>query len=163
MVFHNQKGRNISEIKILRNTINNWKYTHSIFNNYPEINKAGLFPNCNGIVWFNFFWIRGSFLKSIPPPIITTDRYYYEHQFIKNQIPMDNCFNLLYFNKIMNSVPFTACRHLDKLSNTFELNLDFFNFKKYILKYPDLKQLKSKRLLYHHFKINGINENRNLI
>ena len=123
MVFHNQKGRNTSEMKLLRNTINNWKYLSFIFNNYPEIDKAGLFPDYTGIFWFNFFWVRGSFLKSIPPPIIITDRYYYENQFIKNKECKNNCFNLLYFNKQMNSVPNMACRHLELLNSTFEKNI----------------------------------------
>jgi hypothetical protein len=162
MVFHSQQGRNDLEMKILRNTINNWKYLNDIFNNYPEIDKAGIYPDHSGIVWYNFFWIRGSFLKSIPPPIITTDRYYYEHQFIKNEEFKNNCFNLLFFNKQTVNIIF-AIKNSFKIYNTFEINFNYFNIKFYLNKYPDLRQLKSKILLLNHFKIHGLIEKRNLI
>jgi len=158
MVFHETEGRNNHEMQILRNTIKYWKYTLNIFKNYPFIDKAGLFPDPSGIIWYNFFWIRGSFLKGICPPIITNNRYYYEHRYIINKNNENNCFNLLCFDMSRYS-QIRACCLL------FKNNLDiknFFNIHKYISKYPDIKELNKKQIL-KHFITHGIDQNRNLI
>jgi len=100
MVFHDKTNeRTCCEMAILRNTVKHWKKIYHVFKTDNTVDKAGLFPDRDtGIIWFNFFWIRGSFLKSLQPPIITTDRYYYEH-YIKNKIKCNNCLNLITFNK----------------------------------------------------------------
>ena len=45
---------------------------------------------------FNFFWVRGSYLKKCNKPIITNDRYYYETWLgsLENSSYTD-CYNLL--------------------------------------------------------------------
>ena len=157
MVFHGTTGRNYHEMQILRNTIKYWKYTLNIFKNYPFIDKAGLFPDNSGLIWFNFFWIRGSFLKGIDPPIITNNRYYYEH-YIRNKNNENNCFNLLTFDMSRLSQKDTGYA---VLKNKLDIK-NFFNIHKYISKYQDLKELNNKQLI-NHFIVHGINENRNLI
>ena len=158
MVFHGTNGRISIEIEILRNTIKYWNYIFNIFKNYSFIDKAGLFPDHTGIIWFNFFWIRGSFLKKLDPPIITNDRYYYEVGVIKNKNNENNCFNLLSLdlNRINPWNASVICR-----KNNINIR-SFFNTKKYILKYPDLNLLNNK-MAYKHFITDGINENKNLI
>ena len=157
MVFHGQKGRLDQEIKILRNTINNWKYINNLFNNNSQIDKVGLFPSHDGIFWFNFFWIRGSFLKNIPPPIITNNRYYYEHGFIINKNKINNFFNLLFFDKTPIR-PRGAFKILKLLNKSFNVNFINFNFKKYINKYKEYKT-NSRFVIIQQFK----NLQRNLL
>ena len=115
MVFHEQTpGRIYSEMVILRNTIKYWRQVYNVFKTDNTIDKAGLFPDRDtGIIWFNFFWIRGSFLKNMKPPIITTWRYYYE-VYIKNNTNCDNCFNILSFDKTT-VTQHQACLGLQKL------------------------------------------------
>jgi len=100
MVFNNgpNQSRNIFEILVLRNTIKYHEYIISIFKKYDFIEKVGLFPGHNGIMWWNFYWVKGSFFKDHHPPEINTDRYYYEAEYIKSD--KVNCFNLTSFDKI---------------------------------------------------------------
>jgi hypothetical protein len=157
MVFHGTGGRNREEIKILRNTIKNWNYIISIFKNYSFIDKAGLFPDHSGIIWFNFFWIRGSFLKKLNPPIVSSNRYYYESGYINSS--ENDCFNLLSYD-LTRIRPQGACVIVVKS----EINSKkHFNWKKYILKYPDLSLLNNLNKAYLHFITCGISEFRNLI
>ena len=158
MVYHDKPGRINSEIRILRNTIKNWKYILNIFKNYSFIDKAGLFPDHSGIIWYNFFWIRGSFLKQLEPPKKTNeDRYYYETGYILNKNNENNCLNLITYD-------LTKVSQLEIYKFKFvknELNYEkYFNWNKYILKYNDIRHFKTLRKCYNHFIIYGINENR---
>lgn len=56
----------------------NYKKVVNIFDTQPNINKIGLFPASYGWIWFNFFWVRGSYLIQCQPPLITTRRHHYE-------------------------------------------------------------------------------------
>ena len=96
MFFHENKGRLPAEMVILQNTVMWWKYILFIFEKYKNIDKAGLFPGHSGIMWCNFFWVRGSFFKNLNEPEISPDRYYYEHYIASDN--KDDCFNLLRFD-----------------------------------------------------------------
>lgn len=78
MVFtcDNKETRNGIEMTLLRNTISHHNKVLELFEN-KSINKIGLYPIDTGGIWFNFFWIRASGIKS--PPKINPDRFYYEH------------------------------------------------------------------------------------
>jgi hypothetical protein len=118
MVFHYEtNGRTSCEMAILRNTVKHWNQVYNIFKKDNTVDKAGLFPADTGFVWFNFFWIRGSFLKSRKPPIISSDRYYYEHYIQNeiNEISCFNCFNLITFDKTTANQK-QACLYLKKLT-----------------------------------------------
>jgi hypothetical protein len=157
MVFHKNNGRNHEEIQVLRNTIKYWKYILYIFKNYSFIDKAGLFPDHSGVIWFNFFWIRGSFLKKLNPPIISSNRYYYENGYINSS--ENNCFNLLSYD-LSRIGPYNACCILKKTGIN---NKNQFNWKKYITKYEDLVCFNNLNKAYSHFITCGISEFRNLI
>jgi hypothetical protein len=152
MVFHKNNGRNIQETQVLQNTIKYWKYILYIFKNYSFIDKAGLFPDHSGVIWFNFFWIRGSFLKKLNPPIISSNRYYYENGYINSS--ENNCFNLIKFD-LTRITPQCACLILYKNIRTC------INWEKYILKYPDIR-LYNKWKAHNHFITCGMHEGRTL-
>jgi hypothetical protein len=158
MVFNNgnNTNRNHVEVDILRNTIKHHRYILNIFKFNNDIDKAGIFPDHSGIIWFNFFWVRGKFFENLSEPIITSDRYYYEHKYILG----GKCFNLLFFDLTTVNQIF-ACRHFNKINNPMK----FFNYKKYISKYPDIVRngINSKNQAYLHFITCGINEHRNLL
>ncbi|CEG09867.1 dTDP-3-amino-3,6-dideoxy-alpha-D-galactopyranose 3-N-acetyltransferase [Afipia felis] len=65
-------------------TFSRWSKMFEIFEDSPDINKIGIFPSmedgkpCGGI-WFNFWWARSSYIRTLPRPIETQNRYYYEH------------------------------------------------------------------------------------
>jgi len=153
MVYHQCHGRLPHEMNLLRSTIKNWKYTLNIFKEYQNVQKVGLFPAYNGTVWFNFFWIRGSYLKSLSPPVLSKNRYYYEHLYINSNSSVD-CFSLMTYDYSR----FDSKNAYLISTNKYRCKFDSV---KYINKYPDLKDARVNG--YIHFINHGINENRNLI
>lgn len=42
--------------------------------------KVSCYKSYTGFCWYNFLWVTGKFLKSIPEPLKDVkDRWYYEH------------------------------------------------------------------------------------
>jgi hypothetical protein len=167
MVFNNgsNQSRNPFEYLILRNTIKYHEYICDIFKKYDFIEKIGLFPDHSGIIWWNFYWIRGSFFKDHMPPEISTNRYYYESEYIVNKTHKNNCFNLTSFDtKTYNHME--GAHGIRHLRNCFEENISnfYFNVKKYLSKYPDLSiNGIIDSTAFNHFLTHGINEGRDLI
>lgn len=83
-MFHygkNIDGRHKYEISLTKGTICQHKKIIQLFEENPNIMIAGLFPSNKHkkrFIWMNFYWARGSYLITCQPPIISTDRYYYE-------------------------------------------------------------------------------------
>lgn len=107
MIFsnNNDKQRNSDEKKLFEIVIKDWKNILPIFDNNQNINKVSVGCSEQGFCWYNFFWIRGSYLVNCNPPKISNDRYYYEHYIgieynIKNDLPYSDCYNLFDNNKI---------------------------------------------------------------
>lgn len=81
MVNHNSTSyRTMVEINLTKNTFLNWETTLNIFEMFPNIQKAALFPSTDGFGWFNFWWARGSYLASckpieIPVNMVEQDRF----------------------------------------------------------------------------------------
>lgn len=92
MVFSNPTGKRIFHERCLFNhVIKKWKYILKIFED-KNINKAGYMCSKKGLCWFNFWWVKASYFFNLKEPIITTDRYYYEH-YLAAGIDKD-CYNL---------------------------------------------------------------------
>lgn len=49
-----------------------------IFDENYNINKVCYKSSNTGFCWFNFFWVRGSYLQKVEKPILTIRRHYYE-------------------------------------------------------------------------------------
>jgi hypothetical protein len=74
----NNLSRFSDEITLTRTLINSWKSIIKILDNNKLIMKVGLLPALGGWLWFNFFWVKGIYVRSCEEPRITNDRYYYE-------------------------------------------------------------------------------------
>lgn len=48
------------------------------FNLFPTIDKMGFQSGGIGWIWYNFWYARGSYLKKVERPLLTTRRHYYE-------------------------------------------------------------------------------------
>lgn len=82
-------SRNLEEMTIFSNTFKNWRKNIQLFKN-PLIQKIGLFPaigynhlsqkkgTSGGWIWYNFWYATGKYLSTCEPPIITSNRFYYE-------------------------------------------------------------------------------------
>jgi len=49
-----------------------------IFDIFPTIDKIGILSGLNGIIWYNFWYARGSYIYTVEEPIKTSRRHYYE-------------------------------------------------------------------------------------
>lgn len=66
-------------------TFSKWAEILRVFDARADIHKLGLFPArqkyedelCEWI-WFNFWWVRSSFVRTLPKPEVSKNRYYYE-------------------------------------------------------------------------------------
>ena len=81
MSYSSSEKRNKHENVLTLKTILDWETTLFIFENFPEINKAGLSPAKEGHVWFNFWWARGSYLANCEP-IIMKEHYEEKERYI---------------------------------------------------------------------------------
>lgn len=66
-------------------TFTKWAEIMRIFDARADIHKIGLFParqknegELGEWIWFNFWWVRPSFVRTLLKPEISKDRYYYE-------------------------------------------------------------------------------------
>lgn len=80
MVFH-AKGSEKGQIDhfLFRTVIEPWRLVLEQFASDEKLNKAGYAVAPDGFVWFNFMWVRGSYLHDVVRPYPTSHRYYYEH------------------------------------------------------------------------------------
>lgn len=86
-------GRNLREKILTYYTFKDYKNTIDVFDNEKEVIRAGFMPKCDDsssdvtgcIIWFNFYWIRASYAKTLEEPVITDNRFYYEGWSSKNE------------------------------------------------------------------------------
>lgn len=80
MVFHRKPaGERIpEEIFLSQQVILPWRKILPLFTG-NEIHKVGFTCSPEGYVWFNYYWIRGSYLAACKPPTLSNERYTYEH------------------------------------------------------------------------------------
>lgn len=105
----------------------NYKNTIQLFDSNSNINKISPFPSFDEESklqgqwsWFNFFWIRATYVKYIEKPQKTLDRFYYEGwtKLLLNRRSSTNDNYSLYYRNIkgLNQIDVsTKLRHLAKL------------------------------------------------
>lgn len=72
-------GNDIRKI-LFNSTISNFKVYLNEFKKNPKLDSAMIFPSEHGFAWYNFFWVRSSYVKKhLPEPKYTKHRYYWEH------------------------------------------------------------------------------------
>lgn len=72
-----KKRRDKNERALTRFTFVGWREVLKVFKENPEINKIGLCPEGRWI-WFNFWWVRSSFIRKLPKPQDTPERHVHE-------------------------------------------------------------------------------------
>ena len=110
--------RSIDNIYLTRLTVWNNTKVFNVFTDCPNINKIGYFPSSGGWMWFNFFWVRGSYLAKCREPIMTPRRHYYEDWLgTSNKTGISDCY-CLYNDKIGHYfTPHEACQTIAHLYN----------------------------------------------
>jgi len=70
--------RDQSWLRLQKHVIDPWKQILVKFAENPGLNKAGYAASPAGFIWFNWMWVRGSYLQNVIKPVLTSNRYYYE-------------------------------------------------------------------------------------
>lgn len=67
------------EKKLFRTVIDTWPKVLGAFSlSTPYIDRAGYAASPTGFLWYNFFWVRGSYAAQLAPPVVSPWRWYYE-------------------------------------------------------------------------------------
>lgn len=64
--------------KLTEKTLGEVDLVFEVFDLFPEVDKVGNKMSELGWVWYNFMFARGSYLKRVAEPIISSNRHYYE-------------------------------------------------------------------------------------
>lgn len=87
ILYHHSKGmvnsnhqqvRTHENMALTRAVILPWRQIVAHFASNPLLMKAGYAADTRGLIWFNFWWARASYLQRLSPPAISSDRYQYE-------------------------------------------------------------------------------------
>lgn len=96
---HPHEERLSLEKTLLQSLVNPWQQVKQIFENNQQIKKAGLFPSPEGWIWFNFFWVRGDYIKDqCREPLKKTleEKWYYENWIGREgSKTAEDCFSLI--------------------------------------------------------------------
>ena len=81
MVNHGDDGLARSQLNkhLMDTVVCPWRIVLRFFESDTSLAKAGYAVGEKGNMWFNFWWARSSYLVQLVEPVLTSDRYYYEH------------------------------------------------------------------------------------
>lgn len=97
--------------KLFSKTISNYKDAIEAFENDKDIDVVCAILNHNGFAYYNFFWIRSSYVKKwLPEPVITDDRFVWEVFIGKNYSKKD---------KVITYSPFLKYQRTDTTDPNF--------------------------------------------
>jgi hypothetical protein len=99
------KGIDILRKFLFNNTISNYEIYLNEFINNPQLDVGCIFPSEFGFSWYNFFWVKSSYVKNyLPEPIPNKNRYVWERYIGSEYSKKDvNCFSpFLGHNKLKN-------------------------------------------------------------
>ena len=122
MVRTNSETRSIEELRLFRSTIYYQNIIQDIFKN-ENINKVGLMPAESGFMWYNFFYVRGSYLTIDPE--ISPNRFYYEGYLSLSGTNYLDCYSLLekcicYYTSVTADNNLLGNGYLNELSGHFD-------------------------------------------
>lgn len=70
--------RVFAERALFQEVIEPWRKVMKIFETRPDINKVGFGAGNGGLFWFNFWWVRATYIAECVKPDICPNRWYYE-------------------------------------------------------------------------------------
>jgi hypothetical protein len=152
----------------------------SIFTKYNKIDKVGY--KCGGIgwIWYNFWYVRGSYVKLVEKPIKTTRRHYYEdwlgrkvkdetelvcvgdverpYDYYENTLLTCYCFYKDNINWNIGSFYDPGNNLLNPICSK---EMYLFDWIHYVKLYADLKHIKTEKEAVQHWFTYGQKEGRN--
>ena len=76
-----EKTKGVDSLRkfLFKNTINNFETYINEFKTHPNLDVGCVFPSEFGFSWYNFFWVRSSYVKNyLPEPEPQKNRYTWE-------------------------------------------------------------------------------------
>lgn len=73
-----RRNRQLTEKGLFKKVIGEWRQNLLWLMHVPSIDKVGINCGGNGWLWFNFWWVRASYVQHLEEPVITERRHYYE-------------------------------------------------------------------------------------
>ena len=128
----------------------------NIFTKYNYIDKIGYSSGGLGWIWYNFWYVRGSYIKYVEKPIKTNRRHYYEDWLsrkVKNETDifcdserpfsyyentLISCYNF-YTDNINWNIGSYYDPNINKIVQIFEPDMYIFDWQYYLNLYPDLR------------------------
>lgn len=184
LYFHSKGVTHNSEYKYNKEDryniiLKNYSKIKDIFTKYNTIDKIGYSCGGNGWIWYNFWYVRGSYIKYVEKPIKTVRRHYYEDWLgrkVKNDCelvceserPMSYYENTLmscysfYTDKIHWNIGSYYDPNINKHIQVYDADMYIFDWMYYLNLYPDLRinGVITENQAIQHWKNNGIREGR---
>jgi hypothetical protein len=82
-----RRNRQPQEKRLFRRVIGEWRQNLTWLQHLASAEKLGINCGGNGWVWFNFWWVRASYVRQLEEPVITERRHYYEDWLGRYQPP----------------------------------------------------------------------------
>jgi hypothetical protein len=73
-----RRNRQLTEKGLFNKVIGEWRQNLLWLRHVPSIDKVGINCGGNGWLWFNFWWVRASYVRQLEEPVKTDRRHYYE-------------------------------------------------------------------------------------
>ncbi len=70
--------RSPEELALMATVVEPWPLLVELLAARSGVRRVGM-AALNGAIWDNFFWVRASAVRELVPPVVTRERYYYEH------------------------------------------------------------------------------------
>lgn len=86
LLYYHSKGisrfdgvhREANEVKLQRVVVDDWKWIVYILHNLRFVEKVGSSMSSCGWIWWNYWWMRASYVSRVEKPLKTERRHYYE-------------------------------------------------------------------------------------
>jgi hypothetical protein len=184
LYFHSKGVTHYSDYKYNKEDsyniiLKNYKKIEDIFTKYNTIDKIGYSCGGNGWIWYNFWYVRGSYIKYVEKPIKTTRRHYYEdwlgrkvknkfELFCETERPISYYENTLmscysfYTDKIHWNIGSYYNPAANKHIQIYKSDMYIFDWMYYLNRYPDLRRngVITKKQAIQHWENRGILEGR---
>jgi hypothetical protein len=102
-IFSGDKNKENNWLRkiLFKYTIENYKEYLELFEEKNDLDIGLMYPDINGSTWYNFFWVKGSYIvKNKQKPEINTNRFYWEHWIVDKSKEFTSYSPIFHSNKI---------------------------------------------------------------
>jgi hypothetical protein len=71
-------ARTCTNFALTNIVVANWRLVLGKFSENSKMQKSGFMCTITGFIWYNYYFVRSSYIKTLVRPILTSRRHYYE-------------------------------------------------------------------------------------